>query len=106
MNEKNTSHLLVPKPQISWGKSGGQKSNLGQAPLISYTRIELQLPGGLSSYGHSILFYPFNLKLKGQSLVDHYDITMIYRSKHLYLLWNMLTLGSALQIFQQTSVTD
>ena len=28
VNEKNVSYLLVPKSQKSWGKSGGQKSDL------------------------------------------------------------------------------
>ena len=28
MNEKNTSHVLVPKSQKSWRKPGGQKSDL------------------------------------------------------------------------------
>ncbi len=33
-NEQNMYYLLVPKSQKSWGKSGGQESDLsGQAPL-------------------------------------------------------------------------
>ena len=34
--EENMSHLLVPKSQKSLGKSGGQKSEAGQAPLKKY----------------------------------------------------------------------
>ena len=50
VNEKNMNHLLVPKPQQSWGKSGGQKKWSGQAPLRSLPITILRVVKELADY--------------------------------------------------------